>query len=103
MVLDGFSYIQDRQTDTKTNWRCENHKTFNCHFRIHTRNESVTKTIILEEDSNIHTKIVQTNAGEPVNKKKKYQYLDQRLFNLVSNPHQNNIDQINAIAHNIVL
>lgn len=59
--------------------------------------------IILEEDSNIHTKIVRANAGEPVNKKKKYQYLDQRLFNLVSNPHHNIIDQINAIAHNIVL
>ncbi|CAF4181442.1 unnamed protein product, partial [Rotaria sordida] len=44
MILDGFSYIQDRRTDTKTYWRCENHKTFNCHFRIHTCNESVTKT-----------------------------------------------------------
>ena len=59
--------------------------------------------IILEEDSNIHTNIVRANAGQPVNKKKKYQYLDQRLFNLVSNPHQSIIDQINAIAHNIVL
>ena len=34
MVLDGLSYIQDRRTDTKTYWRCENHRTFNCHFRI---------------------------------------------------------------------
>ena len=59
--------------------------------------------IILEEDSNIHTKIVRANAGQPVNKKKKHQYLDQRLFKLVSNPHQSIIDQINAIAHNIVL
>ena len=36
--------FQDRRTDTKTYWRCENHKTFNCHFRIHTCNESVTET-----------------------------------------------------------
>ena len=34
MVLDGLSYIQDLRTDTKTYWRCENHRTFNCHFRI---------------------------------------------------------------------
>jgi hypothetical protein len=59
--------------------------------------------IILEEDSNIHIKIVRSTVGEPVNKKKKYQYLDQRLLNLVSNLHQNIIDQITAIAHNIVL
>ena len=40
MVLDGLSYIQDRRTDTKTYWRCENHKTFSCHYHIHTCNNS---------------------------------------------------------------
>ena len=38
MVLDGYSYIRDRQTDEKTYWDCENHKNFNCHYRIHTCN-----------------------------------------------------------------
>ena len=59
--------------------------------------------IILEEDSNIHTQIIRANGGEPVNKQKNYQYLDQRLFNPVSYPHQSIIDQINATAHNIVV
>ena len=44
MVLDDLLYIQDRRTATKTDWRCENHKTFNYHFRIHACNESVTTT-----------------------------------------------------------
>jgi hypothetical protein len=44
MILEDLLYIQDRRTDTKTYWRCENHKTFNCRFRIHTCNKSVTKT-----------------------------------------------------------
>ena len=35
--------------------------------------------------------------------KNKYQYLDKRLLNLVSNPHHNIIDQITGIAHNIAL
>ena len=38
MVLDGYSYIRDRQTDEKTHWPCENHEKFNCHYRIHTCN-----------------------------------------------------------------
>ena len=38
MVIDGYSYIRDRQTDEKTYWHCENHKKFNCHYRIHTCN-----------------------------------------------------------------
>ena len=38
MVIDGYSYVRDRQTDEKTYWRCENHKKFNCHYRIHTCN-----------------------------------------------------------------
>ena len=59
--------------------------------------------LIFEEDSNIHTKIVRANAGELPSKKKKYQYLDKRLLNLVSNPHRNIIDQITALAHNITL
>ena len=37
-------YIQDRRTDAKSDWICENYKTFNYHSRIHTCNESVTKT-----------------------------------------------------------
>ena len=48
-------------------------------------------------------KIVRANVAEPVVKKKKYQYLDKRLLNLVSNPHQSIIDQITGIAHNIAL
>ncbi|CAF4467107.1 unnamed protein product, partial [Didymodactylos carnosus] len=44
MILDGYSYIQDRQTDEKTYWRCENHKTFNCHYRIHTCNSTNSQT-----------------------------------------------------------
>ena len=43
------------------------------------------------------------NAGETAAKKKKYQHLDKRLHNLVSNPHQNIINQITALAHNIIL
>ena len=38
MVIDAYSYTQDCQTDEKTYWRCENHKKFNCHYRIHTCN-----------------------------------------------------------------
>ena len=38
MVIDGYSYIRDRQTDEKTYWRCGNHRKFNCHYRIHTCN-----------------------------------------------------------------
>ncbi|CAF3804450.1 unnamed protein product [Rotaria sordida] len=71
--------------------------------QMRTNNSAEAWNRRIKEDSNIHTKIVRANAGEPVNKKKKYQYLDQRLFNLVSNPHQNIIDQINAITHNIIL
>ena len=48
-------------------------------------------------------KIVRANVGESVVKKKKYQYLDKRLLNLVSNPNQSIIDQITGIAHNIAL
>ncbi|CAF1156291.1 unnamed protein product [Rotaria sordida] len=59
--------------------------------------------LILEEDSHIHTKICRVNAGEPIAKKKKYQYLDKRLHNLVTNPYQDIINQITALAHNIVL
>jgi len=59
--------------------------------------------LIFEEDSNIHTKIVRANAGEPPSKKKKYQYFDKRLLNLVPNPHHSIIDQITALAHNIAL
>jgi hypothetical protein len=47
--------------------------------------------------------ITRVNADEPVAKKKKYEYLDKRLNNLASNPHQNIINQITALAHNIVL
>ncbi|CAF4715725.1 unnamed protein product, partial [Rotaria sp. Silwood2] len=35
-ILDGYLYTQDCRTDTKTYWRCKNHKTYNCHYRIHT-------------------------------------------------------------------
>ncbi|CAF3051823.1 unnamed protein product [Rotaria socialis] len=59
--------------------------------------------LILEEDSQIHTKIARVNAEEPTTKKKKYEYLDKRLLNLVLNPHQNVIDQISGLAHNIIL
>ncbi|CAF3889741.1 unnamed protein product, partial [Rotaria sp. Silwood1] len=44
MVLDGYSYIRDRQTDEKTYWRCENHKKLNCHYRIHTCNFTTNTT-----------------------------------------------------------
>ncbi|CAF4521049.1 unnamed protein product [Rotaria sp. Silwood2] len=43
-ILDGYLYTQDRRTDTKTYWRCKNHKTYNCHYRIHTCNSTSTKT-----------------------------------------------------------
>ncbi len=53
MILDGYLYNQDRRTDTKTYWRCENHKTYNCHYRIHTCNSTSTKTnaMILKQNA----------------------------------------------------
>lgn len=71
IVLDGLLYIQDRQTDTKTYWRCENHKTFNCHFRIHTCNESVTKT---------HVKILKQHGNHAASCKKDLIKLSLRRF-----------------------
>ncbi|CAF2528246.1 unnamed protein product [Rotaria sp. Silwood2] len=59
--------------------------------------------LILEDDSHIHTKICRVNVDEPIAKKKKYQHLDKRLHNLVLNPHQDIINQITSLAHNIVL
>jgi len=61
------------------------------------------ENLIQEEDSNIHTRITRADAGEPVTKKENYQHLDKLLFNLVSNPHPNIINQITALAHNIIL
>ncbi|CAF1589877.1 unnamed protein product, partial [Didymodactylos carnosus] len=55
-----------------------------------------------EEDSAIRTKILHANTGQSI-QKKKYQHLDQRLLNLVLNPHTDIIDQINNLAHNISL
>ena len=71
MVLDGLLYIQDRRTDTKTYWRCENHKTLNCHFRIHRRNESVTKT---------HVKILKQHGNDATSFKKDLIKLSLRRF-----------------------
>ena len=71
MILDGLLYIQDRRTDTKTYWRCENHKTFNCHFRIHTCNESVTET---------HVKILKQHGNHATSCKKDLIKLSLRRF-----------------------
>ncbi len=52
MIIDGYRYTQDRRTDDKTYWHCENHKTLNCHYRIRTCNSTSTKTyfIILKQN-----------------------------------------------------
>ena len=42
MILEGQAYLRDRQTDEKTYWRCENHKSLNCHYRIHTCSSTST-------------------------------------------------------------
>ncbi|CAF3355465.1 unnamed protein product [Rotaria sp. Silwood2] len=54
MIIDGYSYVQDSRTNDKTYWRCENHKTFNCHYRIHTCNSTITTT---------HVKILKQNGN----------------------------------------
>ncbi|CAF1545685.1 unnamed protein product [Didymodactylos carnosus] len=51
MVDDGYSYVKDRQTDLKTYWRCENHKHFNCHYRLHTCN--VTNDILERKGTHV--------------------------------------------------
>ncbi|CAF4543177.1 unnamed protein product [Rotaria socialis] len=47
MILDGYLYNRDRRTYTKTYWRCENQKSLNCHYRLHTCNSTSTETHIL--------------------------------------------------------
>ncbi|CAF3461959.1 unnamed protein product [Rotaria socialis] len=47
MILDGYLYTRDRRTDTKTYWHCENQKSLNCHYRLHTCNSTSTETHIL--------------------------------------------------------
>ncbi|CAF4702059.1 unnamed protein product [Rotaria socialis] len=47
MILDDYLYTRDRPTDTKTYWHCENQKSLNCHYRLHTCNSTSTETHIL--------------------------------------------------------
>jgi hypothetical protein len=56
MIIDGYSYVQDRRTDDKTYWRCEHHKSFNCHFRIHTCNSTSNTThVMILKQNGTHT------------------------------------------------
>ena len=56
-----------------------------------------------KEDLRIHRKISRVNDVESISKKKRYQHLDKRLFNLVLNCHRNIVDYLSALAHNITL
>ncbi|CAF4844442.1 unnamed protein product, partial [Rotaria sp. Silwood2] len=80
MIIDGYSYVQDRRTDDKTYWRCENHKTFNWHYRIHTCNSTITTT---------HVKILKQNGNHTTSCNRDQIKISLRKFreNLVDRTH----------------
>jgi FLYWCH zinc finger domain len=80
MIIQGYSYTQDRQTDEKTYWRCENHKIFNCHYRIHTCNSTRTTT---------HVTILKQNGNHTISCKRDSVKISLRRF------HETVVDRVN--------
>ncbi|CAF1080873.1 unnamed protein product [Rotaria magnacalcarata] len=52
LMLNGFSYTIDRNTDKKTYWKCEYCRTIKCKGRIHTDHNHTT--ILLENNDHNH-------------------------------------------------
>ncbi|CAF1483050.1 unnamed protein product, partial [Rotaria sordida] len=58
---------------------------------------------LIDEENATHADIVQIRAGQPPKIKKNSERFEKRLINLISNPHQDILTQINSLAHNISL
>ena len=58
---------------------------------------------LIDEENNTHVDILQICAGQPPKKKKLNERFERRLINLLNNPHQDVLVQIDSIAHNITL
>jgi len=58
---------------------------------------------LINEENNIHADILQVCAGQQPKKRKVNERFERRLLNLLTNPHQDILVQINSIAHNISL
>ncbi|CAF1478786.1 unnamed protein product [Rotaria sordida] len=57
---------------------------------------------LLDEEHAVHANILQIKAGQPQKQNKNIRF-EQRLLNVISNPHADILAQINAIAYNISL
>ena len=56
----------------------------------------------IDEENSIHVSILQIKAGQPQRKNKKQRF-EERLLNVISNPHSDIMTQIDAVAYNISL
>ena len=57
---------------------------------------------LIDEENSIHFSILQIKAGQS-QRKNKNQRFEERLFNVISNPHSDIVAQIDAVAYNISL
>ena len=55
---------------------------------------------LIDEENSIHASILQIKAGQ-LQRKNKSQRLEERLLNVISNPHSDIMAQFGAAAHNI--
>ena len=56
----------------------------------------------IDEENSIHVSTLQIKAGQPQTKNKNQRF-EERLLNVLSNPHSDIMAQIDAIAYNISL
>ena len=55
---------------------------------------------LIDEENLIHVSILQIKAGQ-LQRKNKSQRFEERLLNVISNPHSDIMAQFGAVAHNI--
>ena len=103
LVHEGMSYIRDRSTDEKTNWRCIKFPRINAVFQCTHPTLWVFLKKLINEENSTHADILQICAGQPPKKKKVNDRFERRLLNLLANPHRDIVVQIDSIAHNISL
>ncbi|CAF1347396.1 unnamed protein product [Rotaria sordida] len=58
---------------------------------------------LIDEENATHADIVQIRAGQPPKITRNSERFEKRLINLISNPHQDILTQIDSLAHNISL